>query len=222
MAEFSKPAWSLQGQRLRQAWHPVSAELVREHPATSPPSRTATPSFQPGLSVSPDGGSLLGRLLECRVAAGAPCSQAIPSPQPPHAWAAGTPPTGSTPRLLAPDSASCARESFAPICRQEVAAVASSHRGFLSIRKLSLNLAQQELERFDLTHGFWLCQVPGTRELRRATALPADTLETVGPRVLPGHPEARGAPGFLGPPHKNSKNSMLQLLIGRPMHQYYT
>ena len=90
---------SLQGQRLRQAWHPVSAELVREHPATSPPSRTATPSFQPGLSVSPDGGSLLGRLLECRVAAGAPCSQAIPSPQPPHAWAAGTPPTGSTPRL---------------------------------------------------------------------------------------------------------------------------
>lgn len=99
---------SLQGQRLRQAWHPVSAELVREHPATSPPSRTATPSFQPGLSVSPDGGSLLGRLLECRVAAGAPCSQAIPSPQPPHAWAAGTPPTGSTPRLLAPDSASCA------------------------------------------------------------------------------------------------------------------
>ena len=74
---------SLQGQRLRQAWHPVSAGLVREHPATSPPSRTETPSFQPGLSVSPDGGSVLGRLLECRVAAGAPCSQAIPSPQPP-------------------------------------------------------------------------------------------------------------------------------------------
>ena len=75
---------SLQGQRLRQAWHLVSAGPVREHPATGPPSRTATPSFQPGLSVSPDGDSVLGRLLEGRVAAGAPCSQAIPSPQPPE------------------------------------------------------------------------------------------------------------------------------------------
>ena len=56
----------------------------------------------------------------------------------------------------------CPWESFAPICRQEVAAVASSHRVFLSIRKLSLNLAQQELERFDSTHGFQLCQAPAT------------------------------------------------------------
>lgn len=135
---------------------------------------------------------------------GCPLLTSHPSPQPPM-------PGQLAPRLLALPQAPgpglrqlcpplCARESFAPICRQEVAAVASSHQGFLSIRKLSLNLAQQELERFDSTHGFRLCQAPGTWELRRAAALPADTLETSGPHVLPGCPEARGAPGFLGPP----------------------
>lgn len=200
---------SLQGQRLRQAWHLVSAGPVREHPATGPPSRTATPSFQPGLSVSPDGDSVLGRLLEGRVAAGAPCSQAIPSPQPPEPGQLAPPlqtlPQAPGPRFHQLRPPLCAQESFAPIYRQEVAAVASCHLGFLSIRKLSLNLAQQELERFDSTPGFRLCQASGTWELRRVAAPPADTLETLGPHVLPGRPEARGPPGFLGPPIKTVK-----------------
>ena len=121
-------------------------------------------------------------------------------------------PQAPGPRLCQLCPPLCARESFAPICRREVAAVASSHRGFLSIRKLSLNLAQQELERFDSTHGFWLCQVPGTWELRRAAALPAGTLETVGPHVLPGRPEARGADLDFSP--GNASHSMSLSLAG--------
>lgn len=202
------------------AWHLGRAGPVRGHPATSLPSRTATLLLPARFICLPDGTCSRKAPGGSRLQV-PPCLQAISAPSP-QAWAAGTPPTDLL-QLLAPPAAptSCAQESFAPIYRQEVAAVASCHLGFLSIRKLSLNLAQQELERFPTRHpAFGSAKASGTWELRRSDS-PA--LQTPWkPWVHAARaPEARVASWLPRLPIKTVKILVTTIDIGRPMHQYY-
>lgn len=154
-----------------------STGLRRPGPESShPPSKTKVPTL------------LLAQRVSLSAATPCPLAGSLAPPATPEDWGSpGILPAGSAPKPLALNPASCAHLPMGPGSNLHLFAGKTEQlwpllTGDFSESESFLNSIQLELEKLDLTQGFWLLPNSGTRELRGRVGQVA-ALETRGPML---------------------------------------